>query len=195
MNKTFDWKNQKIIVTGGGGFLGSHVVRHLHELGAGEVFVVRSRDYDLRHEANVIRLFEDQPNATMVIHLAASVGGIGANREHPGSFFYDSMMMGTLMLEYARQAGVPKFVGVGTICSYPKFTPVPFKEEDLWKGYPEETNAPYGLAKKMLLVQSQAYRAEYGYQAIHLMPIPPMAVIGWICRVSSRTCRKPACFS
>ena len=170
MNKTFDWKNQKIIVTGGGGFLGSHVVRHLHELGAGEIFVVRSRDYDLRHEANVIRLFEDQPNATMVIHLAASVGGIGANREHPGSFFYDSMMMGTLMLEYARQTGVPKFVGVGTICSYPKFTPVPFKEEDLWNGYPEETNAPYGLAKKMLLVQSQSYRAEYGYQAIHLMP-------------------------
>jgi GDP-L-fucose synthase len=170
MNNGFDWSSQRIIVTGGGGFLGSHLVAHLHELGAGEICVPRSREYDLRHEANVKRLYDDYPQTTMVIHLAAMVGGIGANRKHPGSFFYDSLMMGTMMLEYARLAGVPKFVGVGTICSYPKFTPVPFREEDLWNGYPEETNASYGLAKKMLLVQSQAYRAEYGYNAIHLMP-------------------------
>jgi len=164
------WQDQRVIVTGGGGFLGTHLVQHLRDLGTGEVIVPRSQEYDLRHEANVVRLYEDHPDATMVIHLAASVGGIGANRRHPGSFFYDSLMMGTLALEYARQYGIPKFVGVGTICSYPKFTPVPFQEEDLWDGYPEETNAPYGLAKKMLLVQSQAYRAEYGYNAIHVMP-------------------------
>jgi GDP-L-fucose synthase len=170
MDNAFDWSGQRIIVTGGGGFLGSHLVAHLRELGAGEIIVPRSREYDLRQEAEVIRLYEQHPNATMVIHLAAMVGGIGANRKHPGSFFYDSLMMGTMALEYARQANVPKFVGVGTICSYPKFTPVPFQETDLWNGYPEETNASYGLAKKMLLVQGQAYRAEYGYNAIHLMP-------------------------
>lgn len=170
MNKPFDWKSQKIIVTGGGGFLGTHLVEHLHALGTGEIIVIRSHDYDLRHESDVIRMYGDNPNTTMLIHLAAMVGGIGANRKHPGSYFYDSLMMGTMVQEYARQAGIPKFVGVGTICSYPKFTPVPFKEEELWNGYPEETNASYGLAKKMLMVQSQAYRAEYGFNAIHLMP-------------------------
>ena len=163
------WAEQSVIVTGGAGFLGRHVVSALHARGAKRVFVVRSAAYDLRHEENVRRLYQDVP-ATMVIHLAASVGGIGANRKHPGSFFYNSLMMGTLMLEYARRANVPKFVGIGTICAYPKYTPVPFREDDLWNGYPEETNAPYGLAKKMLLVQGQAYRQEYGYNSIHLMP-------------------------
>ncbi|MCS6870388.1 MAG: GDP-L-fucose synthase [Anaerolineae bacterium] len=163
------WSEQSVIVTGGAGFLGRHVVNALHERGAKRVFVVRSAEYDLRHEEDVRRLYRDVP-ATMVIHLAASVGGIGANRKHPGSFFYNSLMMGVLMLEYARLANVPKFVGIGTICAYPKYTPVPFREEDLWNGYPEETNAPYGLAKKMLLVQGQAYRQEYGYNSIHLMP-------------------------
>jgi GDP-L-fucose synthase len=163
------WAEQSVIVTGGAGFLGRHVVSALHARGAKRVFVVRRAEYDLRHEEDVQRLYQDVP-ATMVIHLAASVGGIGANRKHPGSFFYDSLMMGVLMLEYARRANVPKFVGIGTICAYPKYTPVPFREDDLWNGYPEETNAPYGLAKKMLLVQGQAYRQEYGYNSIHLMP-------------------------
>jgi GDP-L-fucose synthase len=160
-----------VIVTGGSGFLGSHLVNHLQDLGAGAVIVPRKVVYDLREDEAVQRLYREHPETTMVIHLAATVGGIGANREHPGSFFYDSLMMGTLTLEYARRAGIPKYVGIGTICSYPKYTPIPFKEEDLWNGYPEETNAPYGLAKKMLLVQSQAYRAEYGYNAIHLLPV------------------------
>ncbi|MCB9455401.1 MAG: GDP-L-fucose synthase [Anaerolineaceae bacterium] len=171
MQKTFDWGSQKIIVTGGAGFLGSHLVTHLKSLGAGQVIVPRSQDYDLREKEAVVQLYEDNPGTTLVIHLAAVVGGIGANREHPGVFFYDNLMMGTLLLEYARRAAVPKFVGVGTICSYPKYTPIPFKEDDLWNGYPEETNAPYGLAKKMLLVQSQAYRQEFGYNAIHLLPV------------------------
>ena len=170
MYQSFDWGSQRIIVTGGGGFLGTHLVSHLHQLGAGEIVVPRSSEYDLRHEADVVRLYDENPAATMVIHLAAMVGGIGANRKHPGSYFFDSLMMGTMVQEYARLAEIPKFVGIGTICSYPKFTPVPFKEEDLWNGYPEETNASYGLAKKMLMVQSQAYRTEYGYNAIHLMP-------------------------
>lgn len=166
----FDWSSQRVIVTGGGGFVGSHLVEHLHSLGAGAVIVPRRAQYDLREPAAVARLYADHPGATLVIHLAATVGGIGINREHPGTFFYDNLMMGALLLEHARRAGIPKFVGIGTICSYPKFTPVPFREDDLWNGYPEETNAPYGLAKKMLLVQSQAYRAEFGYNAIHLMP-------------------------
>ncbi|RMF80648.1 MAG: GDP-L-fucose synthase [Chloroflexi bacterium] len=160
-----------MIVTGGSGFLGSHLVAQLEKLGAGQIVVPRSFEYDLREKEAVVRLYRDYPDTTMVIHLAATVGGIGANRKYPGRFFFDNMMMGTLLLEYAHRAGVDKFVGIGTICSYPKHTPIPFKEEDLWNGYPEETNAPYGLAKKMLLVQSQAYRAEYDYNAIHLLPV------------------------
>lgn len=163
------WAEQSVIVTGGAGFLGSYVVEKLRERGAGNIFVVRSKEYDLRHEEAVRRLFDDV-KATMVIHMAAVVGGIGANREHPGSFFYDNLMMGVTLLEQARQHGIEKFVSIGTICAYPKFTPVPFREEDMWSGYPEETNAPYGLAKKMLLVQSQAYRQEYGYNSIYLLP-------------------------
>ena len=165
------WNEQVVIVTGGAGFLGRHVVEELTTNGAGDIIVPRSRDYDLREKGDVIQLFDDNPNATMVIHLAATVGGIGINREHPGLFFYDNIMMGTLLLEYARQANIKKFVGIGTICSYPKFTPIPFKEDDLWIGYPEETNAPYGLAKKMLMVQSQAYRQEFDYNAIHILPV------------------------
>jgi GDP-L-fucose synthase len=166
----FDWSKQKVIVTGGSGFLGRHLVAHLRELGAGEIIVPRKAQYDLREPQRVQALYADHPNATMVIHLAATVGGIGANREHPGVFFYDNIMMGTLLMEYARRAGVAKFVGLGTICEYPKFTPVPFKEESLWDGYPEETNAPYGIAKKALLVMGQAYRQEYGFNAIHILP-------------------------
>jgi GDP-L-fucose synthase len=165
------WSEQVVIVTGGAGFLGSHVVEELKANGASDIVVPRSIKYDLREKTDVVRLYNDNPNATMVIHLAATVGGIGINREHPGIFFYDNIMMGTLLLEQARQAGIKKFVGIGTICSYPKFTPIPFKEDDLWSGYPEETNAPYGLAKKMLLVQSQAYRQEFGYNAIHILPV------------------------
>jgi GDP-L-fucose synthase len=164
------WVDQSIIVTGGAGFLGSNVVAKLRERGAKDIFVVRSKDYDLRHEANVRRLLTDV-KATMIVHIAAVVGGIGANREHPGSFFYDNLMMGVMLMEHARQFGIEKFVAVGTICAYPKFTPIPFKEEDLWGGYPEETNAPYGLAKKMLLVQGQAYRQEYGFNSIYLLPV------------------------
>lgn len=166
----FDWGQQRVIVTGGSGFLGSHLVDHLREKGAGGIYVPRKAQYDLRLPENVTRLYSDFPDATMIIHLAATVGGIGANREHPGVFFYDNIMMGTLLMEHARRNEIPKFVGIGTICEYPKFTPVPFREEDLWNGYPEETNAPYGLVKKMLLVQGQAYRQEFGYNAIHLMP-------------------------
>ena len=165
------WADQVVIVTGGAGFLGRHVVEELRARGADYVIIVRSADYDLRQQASVARLYADHPAASMVIHLAANVGGIGINCEHPGLFFYENLMMGTLMLEYARRAGVEKFVGIGTICSYPKFAPIPFREDDIWNGYPEETNAPYGLAKKMLLVQSQAYRQEYGYNAVHLLPV------------------------
>lgn len=165
------WNEQVVIITGGAGFLGRHVVEELKTRGVNDIIVPRSEQYDLREKTDVIRLYDDNPTATMVIHLAATVGGIGINREHPGLFFYDNIMMGTLLLEYARQAGIKKFVGIGTICSYPKFTPIPFKEDDLWGGYPEETNAPYGLAKKMLLVQSQAYRQEFNYNAIHILPV------------------------
>jgi GDP-L-fucose synthase len=169
MDRNF-WTDQSVIVTGGAGFLGSYVVGKLRESGARDVVVVRSRDYDLRHEEAVRRLFADV-KATMVMHMAAVVGGIGANRAHPGQFFYDNLTMGVTLMEQARQAGIAKFVSVGTICAYPKFTPLPFREEDLWNGYPEETNAPYGLAKKMLLVQGQAYRQEYGFNSIYLLPV------------------------
>ncbi|HVO41593.1 MAG TPA: GDP-L-fucose synthase [Aggregatilineales bacterium] len=163
------WTGQSVIVTGGAGFLGSYVVDKLKERGAGRVFVVRRQDYDLRREDNVRRLLADVP-ATMVIHLAATVGGIGANREHPAEYFYDNLMMSVQLLHESWRAGVQKFVGIGTICAYPKITELPFREENLWNGYPEETNAPYGLAKKMLLVQSQAYRDQYNYDSIYLLP-------------------------
>ena len=160
--------SKKIVVTGGAGFLGKNVVRKLGDAGCKTISVPRNRDYDLTKEGNIIRLLEETKPDT-VIHLAAVVGGIGANRQHPGSFFYRNLMMGVQLMEQARLHGVSKFVTAGTICSYPKFTPVPFKEEDIWVGYPEETNAPYGLAKKMLIVQSQAYRAEYNFNAINPM--------------------------
>ncbi|MEI7528808.1 MAG: GDP-L-fucose synthase [Elusimicrobiota bacterium] len=161
---------KRITVTGGAGFLGSRVVEKLRAAGAKEVFVPRSRDYDLTDMAAVKRLYADA-RPQVVIHLAAVVGGIGANRANPGKFFYDNLIMGAQLMEAARTSGVEKFTAVGTICAYPKFTPVPFKEDDLWNGYPEETNAPYGLAKKMLLVQAQAYRAQYGLNAIYLLPV------------------------
>jgi GDP-L-fucose synthase len=161
---------RRVLVTGGAGFLGSHLVRALRAIGCQDVFVPRKAEYDLTREAAVERLYLDA-KPEIVIHLAAVVGGIGANREKPGRFFYDNLVMGALLMEHARRAGVGKFVAVGTICAYPKFTPVPFREEDLWNGYPEETNAPYGLAKKMLLVQSKAYRQQYGFNAIFLLPV------------------------
>jgi GDP-L-fucose synthase len=164
------WESHSIVVTGGAGFLGQAVVRKLRERGFDNIVVPRSKEYDLRKEENVRRLF-DMAKPTIVIHLAAVVGGIGANRDNPGKFFYDNAIMGILLMEQARLYGVKKFIAVGTICAYPKITPVPFKEENLWGGYPEETNAPYGLAKKMMLVQAQAYRQQYGFNAIYLLPV------------------------
>src|SRR5215471_1846287 len=161
---------RRVVVTGGAGFLGSVVVRLLRERGCKQVFVPRSLEYDLVDGDAVRRLYRDA-HPDLVIHLAAEVGGIGANRANPGRFFYNNLMMGAQMMEYGRQRGVEKFVAIGTICAYPKHTPIPFKEEDLWNGYPEETNAPYGLAKKMLLVQAQAYRQQYGFNAIFLLPV------------------------
>ena len=141
------WKERRVTITGGGGFLGSFVVAKLQENGCQNVFASRSKDYDLREAENVLRLYKDS-RPDIVVHLAATVGGIGANRKHPGRFFYDTAIMGIQMMEYARRFNVEKFVSIGTVCSYPKFTPTPFQEENLWEGYPEETNAPYGLAKK-----------------------------------------------
>jgi GDP-L-fucose synthase len=161
---------KRITVTGGAGFLGRSVVRKLEERGCRDIFVPRSREYNLVDNAAVKKLYRDA-RPDIVIHLAAVVGGIGANRENPGKFFYENMMMGLQVIEQGRLAGVEKVVALGTICAYPKFTPVPFREEDLWNGYPEETNAPYGLAKKMLLVQSQAYRQQYGFNSIFLLPV------------------------
>ena len=166
------WDDKRVMVTGGGGFLGRHVVQKLQEHGAApdRIFVPRSADYDLRRLDGIDRALADgQPD--IVIHLAAVVGGIGANRENPGKFFYENAIMGIQLMEQARLAGVEKFVTIGTVCSYPKFTPVPFHEDDLWNGYPEETNAPYGIAKKALLVQGQAYRQQYGFNVIHLIPV------------------------
>jgi len=162
------WLDKCVLVTGGAGFLGSYVSRKLSERGAAKVVVPRREEFDLRDQVAVRELF-DLHNPDLVIHLAASVGGIGANKRHPGRFFYDNMMMGALLIEQSRVSGVQKFVGAGSVCSYPKFTPIPFSEDNLWEGYPEETNAAYGLAKKMMLVQSQAYRQEYDFNAIHLL--------------------------
>ena len=163
------WTEKRVTVTGGSGFLGSFVVEKLQARGA-NVFVPRSADYDLTDPEAAAQMISDaQPE--ILIHLAALAGGIGANRERPAEFFYENLMMGVPLFHHAWEAKVPKFVAIGSICSYPKFTPLPFKEENLWEGYPEETNAPYGLAKKMLLVQAQAYREQYGYNAIYLMPV------------------------
>jgi len=164
------WEKKRVTVTGGAGFLGSYVFRKLEERGCGDIFVPRSKDYDLVNYQACKKVYEDS-KSDIVIHLAARVGGIGANRANPGKFFYENLMVGVQMMDLGRQVGVEKFIALGTICAYPKFTPVPFKEEDLWNGYPEETNAPYGLAKKMLLVQAQAYREQYGFNAIYLLPV------------------------
>lgn len=169
MGKSF-WDSKTAIVTGGDGFVGRYVVDILKRSGAKKIIIPRSKEYDLREESDVKRLLK-QNHPDIIIHLAAVVGGIGANREHPGKFFYDNLTMGVHLMEQARLNDVEKFVAIGTVCAYPKFTPVPFKEESLWNGYPEETNAPYGLAKKMLLVQSQAYRQEYGFNSIFLLPV------------------------
>jgi GDP-L-fucose synthase len=169
MSSEQEFPYKKIVVTGGAGFLGGYLVQRLRDLGGVEVFVPRSHDYDLTKAEAIVRLLDDaQPE--MVIHLAAVVGGIGANQKNPGRFFYENLMMGTQLIEQSRLKGVRKFVALGTVCAYPKFTPVPFKEDDIWNGYPEETNAPYGLAKKMMLVQAQSYREQYGYNTIFLLP-------------------------
>lgn len=171
MAKNIDLKRKKILVTGGMGFLGNHLIKNLIEkrkVPKESIRTFSSLELDLTEKENCQKAVKD---IDVVIHLAAKVGGIGANQKHPGSFFYDNLMMGVQLMEASRIAGVQKFIGVGTICSYPKHCPIPFKEEDLWNGYPEETNAPYGLAKKMLLVQAQAYRKEYGFNAISLLPV------------------------
>ena len=170
------WQNKKVILTGGAGFLGSFVTEKLKERGATDIFIPRIENYNLVDPNEIRRMYADalqggDPKDVVIIHLAANVGGIGANREHPAEFFYDNIMMGVEMMHQAYKNGIGKFVALGTVCAYPKFTPVPFREDDLWNGYPEETNAPYGLAKKMMLVQAQAYRQQYGFNSIFLLPV------------------------
>lgn len=164
------WKGKRVTITGGHGFLGSRVVEMLKDRSPAKLFTFSSSDYDLTHQSEVARMYRDQ-RPDVVIHLAARVGGIGANRANPGRFFYENAIMGVEMMEQARLHNVTKYVQVGTVCAYPKFAPIPFDEDELWNGYPEETNAPYGLAKKMLLVQAQAYREQYGLDAIYLLPV------------------------
>ncbi|MGD2094495.1 MAG: GDP-L-fucose synthase [Phycisphaerales bacterium] len=164
------FQNRRVVVTGGAGFLGRYVTEGLQKRGCKNILVPKIEDYDLVNIDDINRMYEDM-NPDIVIHLAAAVGGIGANREHPGEFFYKNLMMGVQLIEQGRLRNIEKFVAIGTVCAYPKFATVPFKEEDIWSGYPEETNAPYGLAKKMLLVQSQSYRAEYGFNSIFLLPV------------------------
>jgi GDP-L-fucose synthase len=163
-------QNKKICVTGGAGFLGSYVIGKLKERGAQDIFIPKVEDYNLVLQKDITRLLDDA-RPDVIIHLAASVGGIEANRNHPADFFYDNLMMGVQLIHESWKRDIEKFVAIGTICAYPKFTPVPFREDDLWNGYPEETNAPYGLAKKMLLVQAQAYRQQYGFNTIYLLPV------------------------
>ena len=170
------WSGKRVVVTGGAGFLGSFVIEKLKKHGASNIFIPRIEEYNLVDRDDIKRLYKDalsgiDPKNMVVIHLAANVGGIGANREHPAEFFYQNLIMGVELMHQAWERGVGKFTAIGTVCAYPKFTPVPFKEEDLWVGYPEETNAPYGLAKKMMLVQSQAYREQYGFNSIFLLPV------------------------
>jgi GDP-L-fucose synthase len=164
------WPDKRVVVTGGAGFLGSFVVEQLRTKGCRQIIVPRSRDYDLVEMEAVRRLYADT-TPDILIHLAARVGGIGANQANPGRFFYDNLMMGSQLIEVGRRRGLSKLVAIGTICAYPKFAPIPFQEDDIWAGYPEETNAPYGLAKKMMLVQSQAYRQQYGFNSIVLFPV------------------------
>ncbi len=176
MTSTHYWNNKRVVVTGGGGFLGSFVVEKLKDRGAIDIIIPRKKDYNLTRPEEIKRLLDVatdgiDPANLVIIHLAANVGGIGANREHPAEFFYDNLMMGVELMHQSWQRGVGKFTATGTVCAYPKFTPVPFKEDDLWIGYPEETNAPYGLAKKMMLVQSEAYRQQYGFNSIFLLPV------------------------
>ncbi len=171
MTETDFWSDKTVMVTGGAGFLGSHLVEELKgRVGDPEVFIPRSSEYDLREKEDIKKVFEDS-NADVVIHLAATVGGIGANKENPGRYFYDNAKMGVELIEQARQYGVDKFTTIGTVCSYPKYTEVPFSEDDLWDGYPEETNAPYGIAKRALITQSKAYRKQYNFNSINLIPV------------------------
>jgi len=164
------WQNRRVCVTGGAGFLGSFIVEKLKKRGAKEIFIPTIEKYNLVDPVDIQRVLDDS-KPDVIIHLAAHVGGIGANRLHPAEFFYDNLMMGVQLIHESWKRGVEKFVALGTVCAYPKFTPVPFREDDIWNGYPEETNAPYGLAKKMLLVQSQAYRQQYGFNSIFLLPV------------------------
>jgi len=170
MNTTDFWKKRRVCVTGGAGFLGSFVIARLRERGANEIFIPTIEKYNLVDPASIQQMLDDA-RPDVIIHLAAQVGGIGANRERPAEFFYNNLMMGVQLMHMAWQRSVEKFTAIGTVCAYPKFTPVPFREDDIWNGYPEETNAPYGLAKKMLLVQSQAYRQQYGWNSIFLLPV------------------------